>query len=46
MNSEARAGMSDPRQRRAVRRTAALLALVAFAIYASFILYSVTHGHK
>jgi hypothetical protein len=31
----------DPRQRRQVRRTALLLGLLALAIYASFIVFSI-----
>jgi hypothetical protein len=33
-------------QRRRVRRSALLFALIAFAVYATFILYAVLHGHK
>ena len=36
---------ADSRQRRQVRRTAIVLALVALAFYATFILYAVRHGH-
>ena len=32
------------RQRRQVRRSAIVLTLIAFAVYASFIAYAVLHG--
>ena len=33
-------------QRRRVRRSALLFGLVAFAFYATFILFAVMHGHR
>ncbi len=35
----------DPRQRQKARRTALLLGLFALALYVSFILYALRHGH-
>jgi hypothetical protein len=45
MTAQAR-GVNDREQRRRVRRGALLLGLLAVAIYTSFILYSVLHGHR
>jgi hypothetical protein len=33
-------------RRRAVRRSALLFGLIAFAFYATFIVYAVLHGHR
>jgi hypothetical protein len=36
----------DNEQRRRVRRSALLFGLVALAVYVTFIVYAVTHGHR
>jgi hypothetical protein len=36
----------DARQRRHMRRTALLLGLLAVAVYAAYIVFALTHGHR
>lgn len=38
--------VGDRGVRKRVRRTALLLGLLAIAIYSSFVLFSVLHGHR
>ncbi|MFI4914149.1 MAG: hypothetical protein ACHQAR_03050 [Steroidobacterales bacterium] len=45
-NAAAKATPHNSQQRRRVRRAALLLALVAFAVYAGFIVMSVMRAHS
>jgi hypothetical protein len=36
----------NAQRRRAVRRNALLFGLLAFGVYATFIVYAVLHGHR
>lgn len=46
MSSAANEDRVRQQQRRRVRRSALLFGLVAFAFYATFIVYSVLHGSR